>query len=500
MGSLIQTISALSQSQYGVNVLEQDVPASAPGASTNVVAVVGNFPWGPVDTIGEITSNAELFDTFAPLPFDALDDYPALKSFLNKTFPNTVKVVRVSPSGQAKATHTFLDGSSGNSVDVTAKYFGVLGNSIKVEWSTNADDSTARDATVSIGTAYSVTYPAVATIVSAALVVTDPGDPYVTFAKHSAATLVPAVISATALSTGADGTAAAGDYSSAIELFAGADVGFDVGFVAEPESAILDDVNDALKSFVDSHGKGMWVLSTPASQSAATSKTYVADYRSDRLVYPWPRVKTINGFDPDRAEITVDGAPFVAAAMASVQPEIGPGGKPGAAALKGITAIEQVGTTLTTLNALNAKGITPFFMSDALEGAILFNGLTTSLTAGRTKIFRRRMTDYVTTSLAGLLEHYVGEPLDINLSRQALGPITGPEAGQITQFLENLKNPGQGNPQRIRDYSLDPFGGNLQSNIDAGQWILVLLVQLLSMQEQIVLRAQIGESVAVTEA
>lgn len=494
MGSLVNQITALSAAFYGVNILELSPPGGVRGSGTNVVAVVANLPWGPVDAITEISSPAELFSVFAPLVFGRLDvTYPALRAFINKTFPSTIRVVRISPTSQATATRVFDDASAGDSVTVTARSPGLLGNSIFVAWTANALDPTARDATVTIGTAYSVTYKAVATIVATVLVVTDPGDPYVSFVKSAGATLVPVAIAATALATGADGTPVAGEYTSAIDLFASASAVWNVGFVAEIESGLLDAVNAYLKTFEDANKRNMWVMCTVAAQSVATAKTYIATYRSDRLMYCWPKVLTVNAYDPDRAEITVDGNSFAAVALAGVAPEQSPGGNPGAQFLRGITGIEQ-GATTAQLKELGEFGVTPWFMSDAHEGAILHDAVTTSLTAGLTQVFRRRMTDYIVKSLGDYLQRFVGELLDVDLVNRRLGAVTTPEVGQVRQFLSDLET-----NNRIRDYSVDPFGQNVQSNIDAGQFIILVAVKLYSVQRQIVLLAQIGETVDIIE-
>lgn len=493
MGSLVNQISQITDARYGVNILEEAPPGSVRGAGTNIVAAVADLPWGPVDTITEITSSAELFSTFCPDAFGsaAKDAYTALKAFVNKTFPNGVKVYRISPTGQATATKVYDDASAGDSVTVTARYPGLLGNSISIAWSANADDATARDATVTIGTTYSVVYKRVATIVATVLTVTDPGDPFVVFTKSSGATLVPVAAAASALATGADGTSAAGDYTTGIDAFSDASVAWNVGFVAEAPSSMADAINAGMKSFVDANKRGIWVMVTPAAQAYATAKAYPSTYRADRLVYPWPLVKTVNVFDANRAEITVSPSSFAAAAIASVAPEKSPGGAPGAPYMKGITGLE-LGATSTQLNELVAAGVTPMYMSDALEGAIMHNCVLTTLTTGQTKVFRRRMTDYIVLSLAAFLERFVGELLDINLVTRALGAVTGPEIGSLQQFLADLVT-----TNRIREYSLDPFGGNVQSNIDAGQWIILLRVKLISAQEQIVLKAQIGETVVI---
>lgn len=492
MGSLVHYISQITDAKYGVNVLEDSPPGGVRGVGTNIVATVALLPWGPVDTVTELTSLGEFFDTFCPLAFGVHDSYVACKAYINKTFPNVFKVVRISPTGQAAASKTYQDTTPTNSVTVTAKYPGVVGNSITVAWSANAVDATARDATVAIGSNYSVLYKNVAKIVSSALVVTDPGDPFVTFTKHASGVAVPAVAAASALTSGADGTAAAGDYSTALDLYASASVAWDVGFIAEPDGSLIDTINTACEALVVTHKRGMWVLATPDGQSYSAAKTYVADYRDERLIYPWPRVLTPNAFDTDRDPVEVNGNSFAAVATATVAPEDSPGGAPGVDALSGIVGLETE-ATIIQLNDLNDNGITPFFMSDAFDGrCIMHNGVTTTLTTGRTKIFRRRMTDYVTRSVANFLERFTGRKLDISLSRRVLGPVTGPEASQVRQFLQELQD-----KNRIREWALDEFSGNTQTNINQGTWILLLTVGLYSVQEKIILRALIGETVTV---
>lgn len=496
MASLIRRITALSAANYGVNILEQAPPGVVQGAQSAVVGVVGWFPWGPRNTVTEISSPRELFDTFCPLPFDVTDDWAAMKAFLNKTFPAGLKVVNIEPSGAAAADFDFVDASADESVTVTAKYKGSVGNSIKVAWTANADDATARDATVTIGSLYSVTYKAVATIVSTALVVTDPGDPFVTFSKFSGATLVPAAISATSLSGGADGTEAAADYTGSgkgLLKFYGESVDVDILFVAEPGSSFIADINTGIEAYVNTNEKGMAILCTPAAQSKSTARTYVADYRSERLVYTWPRVKTTNLYDPLNAEVTVDGAAFAAAALAGVAPEVSPGGAPGAPFLTGITGLEDETATAADMDTLNEYGVTPWMMNTALGGAIMRKAMTTSLTSGRTRVFRRRMTDFIVESLSARWEQFAEAPLDLTLSTQTLGPNSGQLVAETVAFLEQLKADG-----RIREYAVDPWSENSSGSIADGTWVIVVTVGLFSAMDNLVLKANIGEGVTIT--
>jgi ABC-type uncharacterized transport system ATPase subunit len=67
--------------------------------------------------------------------------------------------------------------------------------------------------------------------------------------------------------------------------------------------------------------------------------------------------------------------------------------------------------------------------------------------------------------------------------------------GAWSGFLLGLEGAG-----RIRDFAIDAFSGNTQANIDSGRWFVDLSVKLLSMQEETILRANVGESVTITDA
>lgn len=495
MGSLIRRVSGTSSVGYGVNLLELLPPGQIRAGGLSVVGIVGDFPWGPLG-ITEISTPAELFATFCPAAFDAAASYTAMRAFLGKTFPSGMLVCRIPAADAATAAKTYDDASVGDSVTVTAKYQGVLGNSVSVEWSTNADDSTARDATVTIGTGYSVAYPAVATIVATVLTVTDPADPYVTFSKASGGTLVPAVAAAAALVGGANGTATAANYVGTsstivgIRKFYPESIAVDVLFVAECPSALIDSVNTGLKAFGTDTKKGMVVLSTVNGQSVATAKTYVASYRADRAVYAYPRVLCTDGYTSSLPEIEVDGNAFAAACIVNCDPWKSPGGAEGAQFLTGITGLENEDLTAGEMDALNAKGITPFAMITSLGGAILRKAVTTSITSGLTKIRRRRTTDYLMNAIAERGQFYTERAFDGDFTNQTLGPISGGYVSEIGSFLGNEKALGH-----IASYGVDAFSAATQLDLDAGRWTVAISVRTYSDMDEIVLSHTIGDSV-----
>ena len=220
----------------------------------------------------------------------------------------------------------------------------------------------------------------------------------------------------------------------------------------------------------------------------------VPAFRADRLMYPWPRVKTVNTFDPERPEAVVDGNAFAAVAIANVVPEKSPGGNPGAPFLKGITGLEVTGTlSSNAYKSLNDAGIAPWFNSTAHAGFIIHRGFTTSLAPALRRIFRRRMTDFIMTSIADSSQLFIGELLDLDLPNKAFGANTSIQSGRWREFLQGLQD-----NNRIRGFTIDEFGANLQSNIDAGQWLVAIAVKLISAQEELVFLANIGETVELT--
>jgi len=464
--------------------------------SIEQVCLLRMCTWGDVDVITTVTNPAEFFATFYPNEFDAAvkdyTTYRAILALLNKPIftKGGLKIVRVGATSQVKAFKT--DTGTGT-VTCTAKCFGALGNQIKRQWTAATDlDALKRNLVITIGSQYSATYENL-TVAN----VDQVDDPFVTVTKNTL-TVFPVAGSAEALATGSDGAAVAGDYvgsggsEKGIQLFYGESVKVSVLFVAECPSALLNAVNAGLEAYVQACDKGLVVLCTVDGQTSANAITYVADYPDDRLVYVWPRVKTTNFFDPNVAEIEVDGNAFAAAAIANVDAWLSPGGAGGAKFLTGITGLETEATSRTTMDALSTAGVVPWFMSTAMGGAILYRGRTTAVDG--TRIFRRRMTDYLMDAIGGFAEHYVETQLDLVLSDQVLGPNTGGFIAAVQRFLGNERS-----QTHLQSFSVDPWSQNTQEDIDGGRWTTYLAVKLYSMAEEIVLKAEIGETVTISE-
>ena len=140
-------LDSQSQAQMaGVFAIEIAPPRVIEGVSNGFVGLVGQFAWGPKQTIVTPANASEFYDTFEPAgsPRSSLGYYAVMR---RRRLP--LKVVRVLGSGSAAATAT-MTGTGGNTV-ATAKYHGVLGNSITLTQAAAASgDTSKRDYTVTL--------------------------------------------------------------------------------------------------------------------------------------------------------------------------------------------------------------------------------------------------------------------------------------------------------------------------------------------------------------
>lgn len=496
MGSLIRTISDVSQVGYGVNVLETSSAAPVQGAATSVVGMVGHFPWGPTNTIIAVNSVGEALELLAPAVFTQSRDavtFAALLALL-LPWPGPLRLVRIAATDAETAALALMSGDNVTQT-ATARYPGSAGNAIQVEITAASNsNNAARNVIITVGTSYRAVYENV----TASTFPTS--DPFVTFTGSA----LPAISAATALSGGADGTPIAADYvgdseDAGLQLFNGEDADANVLICAEVASELCSDVNDGLKAFLAASQKFlMGVYCTQSGMSAASVQTDVANYRLEKALYAWPRVYQLDTLMAAPIQRLVDGNAFVACAMVSVAPEISPGGANGVKALSGILGLEVAAPARATLDAMSKQGLCVFYMATALGGAIIRGAVTTDLDPRHTTIYRRRMTDYIALSLARALELYTEKPLDLTFNGQGkaqLGTLTSAEVGVVVAFLHELKEGG-----RIADYSVDPYSLNTRSSAAANRFYLSVTVRLFGSQSEIVLMHRIGPGENIAQA
>lgn len=140
----------------GVQVREIDLTNVVPAVSSSIGAFAGNFTWGPIEEIIDVSSEKQLAESMGvPTPENASDFFTAA-SFLR--YSSSLRVVRIDNtayknavdgsttayirnSSEYESVYSTAGSASGN--HFAAKYAGTLGNSLKI--SLCAADSTEFD-------------------------------------------------------------------------------------------------------------------------------------------------------------------------------------------------------------------------------------------------------------------------------------------------------------------------------------------------------------------
>ena len=128
----------------GVSFQEIDRTIITPAVATSTGAFAGEFVWGPVNDVTQITNEGALVSRFGKPTNSTFASFYSAKNFLD--YSNNLMVVRASTAGQLNAVATGAAIKIANQVDYetnysageasvgmfAAKYPGALGNSLKV--------------------------------------------------------------------------------------------------------------------------------------------------------------------------------------------------------------------------------------------------------------------------------------------------------------------------------------------------------------------------------
>lgn len=474
------------------------------------VCIVAPFPWGPANTLWKVTSSSDLLARHLPIPETTV--YPCIGGL---TFRD-LYVVRALGGSSAAAAKTFDDVGAADSLTVTAKYHGTLGNLIKIDITANATTSTSRDVRVRLytdttyaTTVHDETYLAVQVSNGT---VTDPGDPYVTMSTASGATDEAAAASGM-LTGGSDGTLTANLYGTALDTAGGTSRGIGIVAFAGVASALCDDTNDILKAFLASEegADKLGIGPTPSALTAANAITEVAAYNQQRMVRTWPRIQRFTRYARNGSSLAGTYTVCGAAAMASMVQNCDPWEAPmlSVVADKGLagsivgleTAYETTG--LDTYGDLEDAGITPWFHHQDF-GVVPKASNTTRIVSGVVEpIEERRYIMLLEETIATYDERALGRPLDVNLADQVLGQVTSANVAAIRSFLSGeeaagrliagLNDDGSDSPA----YDVDAFSLATAPNLAAGRWDKAVSCRITPTQKQIVIHSTMGRSVNI---
>lgn len=462
-------------------IINESAPApNVAGVAANIGILVGQAERG-LSELTEVGSIGEFFELFGKN-----DAFGVNKALKNKKF-GRLRIIRVTAAAAIQAKVEF-ESSSTDRIRFKAKQGkGAFGNAIQVK--IEAGSTTGKKYTVKDTTPGSVMLQEVydnVVITEIASKLPFAGSLLVEVEVLSSAA-EPDNAAFTALAGGSDGTVADSDYQTAIALAAIEGAG---------NFLFLDEYTSARNGYLELHAAEtqdkMVILCGAENDSVSAAIADVANYRDvdGRCIYAYPYVQTsINGvltFQPP--------ASWLASILTQTAPQVDPAFTKNAQFLVGVTGLKFALTRAQYINLKDA-GICAFEYDQEI-GFKVKSGIVTQIAdSSKVTILRRRMADYLTNSVGRFLKNYQNA---VN-SRENRSLVKG----AILGFVQSLQNDGilpkDSELKNGRSTLVDTESANTDASIAAGFFKIIWKQRIYSAMRYIVLSAEIGESVVVTE-
>ena len=423
------------------------------------------------------------------LVLTALADLNAtvLTNVVTATMANPGQVTDAASGNSGFATAMVTQGNGLDVLTFTAKHKGAYGNNIKV---TVADGSIqGKKYTIIDTNADSVIAPEVydnilITDITASTFV---GSQLVDVTVISTAQ-EPDNVSEVALASGTDGTVADTDYEAAIAKAAVEGAG---------NILFLDSYNTVRNGYLKVHAAAtqdkMVIVCGPETQTVAAAVADVANNRDvdGRIIYAYPYIQTVI----DGALEYTPPASWYASILSQIGPHVDPAFAGNSQFLGGIVSLKKTDLTRADYIQLKDAGISAFEFDTDLGFKIKSGVVTQILSSSKVMVFRRRMADYLTNSIAQFLKNYQNA---VN-SKEKRNEVSA----QMLEFIQRQEIAG------ILPKDTDVVGGkaklvdveslNTNASIALGFFKILYRQRIFSSMRYIVLQAEIGESVVVTE-
>lgn len=459
----------------GIIIDESAPPSSIAGVSTNVGILVGQFQRGPSELSLPLGSIGEFNEVYGKSAFSGN------KQLKNKKF-GQLRIIRVVAAAAAKATLTLS-----SKIKFDAKFVGVYGNGITV--------------TVTAGTNSGSKYTIADTNPNAVLPVEVYDDLLITAINASTfagsqlvdvtvllTTGEPAPAVATALAAGADGTVSDTDYQTAIDK-AGVEKAGNVLFL-DVYNTIR---NGYLKSHAATYQNKMVICCGPEVQNRAAAITDAALNRDSdgNIIYAWPWVQTVI----DGALEYTPPASWIASIFTQTSPHIALSFTANTQFLSGIVDLKTK-ESRNGFIALDAAGVCSLELDPDI-GFLVKNAVTTQIVnTSKKTILRRRMAYFLTDSIAGFLKNYQNGVNSTAKRTEVKSAILTFDTGLVNSgILPGANDVKGGAPLLVDTESL-----NTNAVVAAGMFKILYKRRIFSSMRYIVLQAEIGESVVVTDA
>jgi len=462
-------------------IINESAPApNVAGVAANIAIMVAQAQRGP-SALTEVGSIGEFHELYGKS-----DAFGANKALKNKKF-GRLRVIRVIAADAVQASKAFQSSSTDRITFYAKQGKGAYGNNIQVK--IEAGTTSGKKYTVKDTTPDSVMLQEVYdNVVITAIAASNPfaGSKLISVVVNSDAA-EPTNAAFTALASGSDGTVVDGDYEDAIAM-------------AEQEGAgnvlFLDAYNAARNGYLEAHAAAtqdkMVILCGDEDDTVSDAVTDVASYRDTdgRVIYAYPWVQTSIGGEL----VYTPPASWLASILSQTAPNVDPAAKKNSGFLFGVTGLKQ---SLSRANyiALKDAGICAF-EHDSDIGYSVKSGVVTQIAdSSKVMILRRRMADFLTNSVAKYLKNYqnaVNSKENRTLVQAA-----------ITRFDQSLEQAGilptDADVKTGKAKLIDTESLNTDDSIAAGFFKILYKRRIFSSMRYIVLSAEIGESVVVTE-
>lgn len=463
----------------GIIVNESAPTPNVAGVAANVAIMVAQCQRGLAGMV-EVGSIGEFHEIYGKsLTFGA---NIALK---NKKF-GRLKVIRALAADGATATKAFQS-SSTDRITFTAKQgVGAYGNNIQVK--IEAGTTVGKKYTIHDDNDYAVLPDEVYDDIEITAIDSSTfADSNLITATVNSTAAEPSNASFTNLATGSDGTVGNTDYQTAIAYAAVEGAG---------NFLFLDEYNDTRNGYLETHASDtqdkMVILAGAEGDSVATAITDVADYRDTegRIIYAWPWIET----NIDGTLDYVSPASWVASVLSQTSPHIDPAFTKNTQFLGGITGL-KTNPTRANYIALKNAGIMAFEY-DADIGYKIKSGVVTQISdSSLVTVLRRRMADYLTNSVSAYLKNFQN-----SVNSAANRTLV---KGAILSFIQQQESfgilPKDSEVSTGRAKLVDTESLNTDASVAAGFFRILWKQRIYSAMRYIVLQAEIGESVTVTE-
>jgi phage tail sheath protein FI len=490
----------------GVYAIERTPPAVIAAQGTGVADIVGQFPWGPAQSLYTPSSVSDRLNRFAPPGMSRLGS--GYLSMIQKGWPQLNVVRVVAASGVAAASAAINKTGPALLFTVNAQYQGAAGNSLVVTVGPASDGNSSHfkitvtvtgpsgtsqesednvDMTVNPFTVSGQTY--------------DPTNNYLIGTIVQSSTGTP-LAGNTAMTGGTDGSVASTDYvgtqgtaNKGIALLE-ADKLCGRFFTDDPGNSLRSAVNAGVAAHALFKGDRVAFMNGPKGQAIADVATDVANYRGDKICYLDPWVYELD--DTTGAQQLVPPASFAASVHAQLSPSTSIAWKSEEVVdemLQGIRGLEVDRGDGAATNTAN--GVTTVISEP--NGGFSFEGGVLTIAPqdpSRKAIERITIGIYIAKAFQSSIRGFVAGPNVTQNQENILDALTN----FCTTLVQNAQTDANHLPHIISFDIPDISAFNTPDTIGGGDFYVPLDVRTSAAMHRIFLSFQFGPTVTTVTA